>query len=359
MSHMRSVLFRQWRLLLLLSVGVLLLVLTLRAVTVSQLFDALRELQLWEVLLLALVNGLIIISFTGRWWLFLLGQGYRIPLLRLTGYRMAAFGVSYFTPGPHFGGEPLQVYLVTRRHGVPTAVSIAAVTMDKLFELAANFTFLVLGLIFGLQRRVVPGAVGDQAIAYAVLLLLAPLAVLGALWLGKHPLSAVLSLLLRLWPNPLLKRWHAVLYQSELLVTDLCRQRPRLLFAALGVSSLSWVLVIGEYWLTTRFLGLDLTFAQAILALIATRIAILLPVPAGLGTLEASQVIAMNLLGKNPATGAAIALLIRARDVLVGLLGLWIGGAGIWSLAAQPIGEVSHAPMSADDRPAPAAPAVH
>lgn len=354
MRSMVSFLRRNWRRLLLLSVGALLLVLTLRAVTLSELLASLRELKPWELLLLALVNGLIIVSFAGRWWLFLQGQGYRIPLLRLTGYRMAAFGVSYFTPGPHFGGEPLQVYLVTRRHGVPTTVSIAAVTMDKLFELVANFTFLAVGLIFGLRSRVVPVAIGDQAIAYALLLLLIPVALLGALWLGKHPLSALLRGILSVWPNPLLARGHAILYRSEHLVTDLCRHRPRLLGAALAVSILNWLLIIGEYWLTTRFLGLNLTFAEAILALIATRIAILLPMPAGLGTLEASQVIAMNLLGKNPASGAAIGLLIRARDVVVGLLGLWIGGTGIWSLAAQSTEESSHGAVPTDDQPAPA-----
>ncbi len=284
-------------------------------------------------LLLAAANALVIITFSGRWWLFLVGQGYRLPYLKLVGYRLAAFGVSYFTPGPHFGGEPLQVFLVTERDDVPADVSIAAVTMDKLFELIANFTFLLVGLILVLQHGLLAGSLGNQALAYSLLLLLLPAGLLIALWNGHHPLSALLGVVMARWPSPTLSRWHDTLWRSEDLVAQLCRRRPDILVAASAVSALSWVALIGEYWLMTQLLGIDLTFGQAITALIAARFAILLPMPAGLGALEASQAIAMNLLGMDPAAGVALALLIRTRDVLLGLFGLWLGGASVWRVA--------------------------
>jgi len=87
-----------------------------------------------------------------------------------------------------------------------------------------------------------------------------------------------------------------------------------------------------------------LTPLQAATALVAARIAILLPMPAGLGALEASQALAMSSLGLDPAYGVAIALLIRGRDVLLGLSGLALGGARVWQhasphdpLAPQPV----------------------
>jgi hypothetical protein len=45
-----------------------------------------------------------------------------------------------------------------------------------------------------------------------------------------------------------------------------------------------------------------------------------------LGSLEASQVLAMGLIGVTPAAGIALSLVIRARDVLLGVSGLWLGG---------------------------------
>jgi uncharacterized membrane protein YbhN (UPF0104 family) len=59
---------------------------------------------------------------------------------------------------------------------------------------------------------------------------------------------------------------------------------------------------------------------------LAARLALLLPLPAAVGALEASQIAAMSLLGFSPATGATLALLIRLRDVTLGIVGLGLAG---------------------------------
>jgi uncharacterized membrane protein YbhN (UPF0104 family) len=48
----------------------------------------------------------------------------------------------------------------------------------------------------------------------------------------------------------------------------------------------------------------------------------LLPIPAGLGALEAGQVFALGALGYSPVQAISLALLIRARDLLFGGLGV-------------------------------------
>ncbi|MEZ4584410.1 MAG: lysylphosphatidylglycerol synthase transmembrane domain-containing protein [Caldilineaceae bacterium] len=269
-----------------------------------------------------------------RWWLFLHARRATASYHKLVGYRLAArlASATLRPPNSHFGGEPLQVYLVTQRHGVPASASIAAVTLDKIFELIVNFTFLAAGLLFVIRTQVSPADVGNDAVFYALGLLALPLVLLALLWRGRHPLSGALGALRRVTDGPRLQRWQAVLRTSEDDVAVLCRTQPSILTAALGVSLLSWAAIIGEYWLMTRLLGLPLTLEQALLALVAARIAILLPMPAGLGALEASQVLALQMLGFSGATGATIALIIRARDVFLGLIGLWIGGAGIWTV---------------------------
>jgi uncharacterized membrane protein YbhN (UPF0104 family) len=57
----------------------------------------------------------------------------------------------------------------------------------------------------------------------------------------------------------------------------------------------------------------------------AARIAILVPVPAGLGSLEAALVLVSRAMGEPAAVGAALSLLIRLRDTGFGLFGLWLG----------------------------------
>jgi uncharacterized protein (TIRG00374 family) len=323
----------------LLAAGLLLLGLVLRSVSPGEVLAVLRELTVGEIAALALVNALILISFSGRWWIFLRAQGHPIGLRHLLAYRLTAFGISYFTPGPHLGGEPYQVYAVVRRHRTPLPVAIAAVTLDKLLEMLLNFSFLVGGvLVLLLHRRGLAPWLEQQLTLYALLLLALPAGLLAGLALGRRPLSALLGLLDRLAQHRpggvfIPPNWQNAVRRSEEQTGLLCRRHPRALLAAAGVSVLSWIGLIGEFWLLTRVLGLQLTVIDAATALVAARIAILLPLPAGLGALEASQALAMQSLGLDPGIGVAISLLLRARDVLLALLGLWIGGVHVWQQA--------------------------
>jgi uncharacterized membrane protein YbhN (UPF0104 family) len=109
-------------------------------------------------------------------------------------------------------------------------------------------------------------------------------------------------------------------------MNSLCQQNPAALLGAIGISGLSWALMITEFYLMVSFLGVSLTLVQLIALLTAARVAYLLPLPGGWGTLEASQVWALSLMGFNPAAGLGLSLLIRLRDVALGLLGLWWAG---------------------------------
>lgn len=330
-----------------LALAIALLWLTLRAVNLVEVWEYLRRLQPGQLLLLLAVNVAVLATFSARWWLLLYAQGYALPYHNLIAYRLATFAVSYFTPGPHFGGEPLQVYLVSARHQVPVSVSIAAVVLDKVLEMLANFTFLTLGVIFVLRLQVLPGASDEQLLVASLLLLALPVAVLVALWLGWHPLSALLARLDRPWqrvarrfgrqPAPLTTSafFHTV-RQSEDQSIALCRRHPMILLLALGASALSWAAIVAEFWLMTSVLGLGLTLGQAVAALLAARVAILLPLPAALGALEASQALAMRALGQSPAAGVSLSLLIRGRDVLLGVLGLLLAGTLVWWRKERP-----------------------
>jgi uncharacterized membrane protein YbhN (UPF0104 family) len=71
--------------------------------------------------------------------------------------------------------------------------------------------------------------------------------------------------------------------------------------------------------------------------LFAMRVAILFPMPAGLGVVEAGLALAATALGLSPAAGLSMSLLIRLRDVTLGLVGLWLGGFTLWSQQTSPV----------------------
>ncbi len=327
---MKRPILRDWRSLLPFLIGILLIWWVLRNVSLREVGATLGHLSWTDLGLLVVANAIVLGLLTLRWAIFLWSQGCRVSFLHLVNYRLAAFGVSYFTPGPHFGGEPLQVYLPVKRNGVDFDKAVTAVALDKALELIVNFAFLVAAALFVLQRGLLTGASGLSVVGYAIVLLAIPALLLGSIWAGRHPLSAPVAWWQRRRNSARLQTAARRIRQSEDAVGNLCRRQPGAIALALVVALLAWLAMIGEFWLATVVLDIGLTPGQALVALLAMRLAILLPMPAGLGALEASLVMAMELLGVSGAAGLSLALLIRARDVLLGLLGLALGGYSLW-----------------------------
>jgi uncharacterized protein (TIRG00374 family) len=314
--------------LLLVLVPFLLLWWTFRQVAFEQVWATLRQLNAIQITIWLLINVGLVTLMTGRWWLILHSLGHYLPYLTLTRYRLGSFAVSYFTPGPQFGGEPIQVLALRQYHGIPGTTSTASVGLDKLFELIANFSFLVFGTTIALTGAWLSDEWRISGLALAMGLLVIPLAYLVLMLNGKQPLNRMTDYL----PRKIARnRISLVLRNVEIEMSVFCINFPKTVLKATLVSFSVWLCMIFEYWLMTYFLGLQLSLMQAVSALTAARLAFLTPLPGGLGALEASQVLALQTLGAEPTYGISISLLIRLRDILFGLAGL----LGLVSLIQQ------------------------
>jgi len=307
----------------------------LKGVRLADVGATLGRLGAGPIAVLAVVNLGVVAAFAGRWWALLAADGYRVPYGELTLYRLAAFAISYFTPGTQFGGEPLQAYLLQRRHAVPLPTAAASVILDRVLEMTFNFAFLAIGMVVVLRLGVYPPGTGLLLAAAAVVLLLAPVFYFAAVRFGRRPGSWLLGHAPSvLAGRPWMVRLRGFVVTAEDEVHRLTRDRPLGIVAGLAASVLSWAAVLAEWWLATAYLGFPLSAAYLIAVVTATRVAFLVPVPGALGALEASLVLALTALGYRAEQALALALLIRVRDVAFGALGLWIGGA----LAGAPNG---------------------
>ena len=297
----------------------------LRTVPLIEIWNVLKQLKLWQIGVLLLLNALVLIAMTARWWIIIRAENPNIPFLQLIRYRLAVFGLSYFTPGPQVGGEPLQVIYLQRNHGVTFARATAAVIMDKLLEFLANFILLGIGLTaairVGLVTRSSTQAIGSLILLAAILLW--PLVHLVLLYRGKYPISAVIRAAMSHFKK---QKWMRLVIVSERMAGAFTRRHPLVLLAALGFSLLSWSGMVAEYFMMAEFLQAQLTAEQTLAALTAALFAFLMPLPGGLGALEASQVYVMMAFGHSAAVGIGISLLMRARDILNGGLGLLLAG---------------------------------
>jgi len=301
-----------------------LLYFALRNAPLVDIWKTLNKLKLWQIFTLLGINILIYLLITLRWWLILRAENRKISFLPLLAIRVSVFGISYFTLGPQVGGEPLQVLYLERKYGMTYTRATSTVVVDKLLEFLANFILLSVGLTAIFQAGVLSANDGSSFLSLLGLIILLswPPVHIILLYQGKYPVSTIL----RKFSNNKTVRFIAA---SERLAGIFCHRHLSSLLAAIVVSILGAIGMLSEYFMMTSFLGIHISIWQTIAAWTAGWLAFLIPLPGGLGALEASQVFAFGIFGISAASAIGVALLIRARDLLIGGLGLLIASRGV------------------------------
>ncbi|MDQ2692837.1 MAG: flippase-like domain-containing protein [Chloroflexota bacterium] len=313
------------RLLVIYTVLAFLLYFALRKVPLIEILTVIGQLQLSELGVLFLLNALVIAAMTARWWVIVRAENPGMPFLPMIRYRLAVFGLSYFTPGPQVGGEPLQVLYLQRHHDISLARATSAVIMDKLLEFLANFILIATGLTAALRLGLFTHSnlqISASLIPMAAVLLW-PGIHLVLLYQGRYPISSLLRSAAGLIGTP---RWARLIVVAERMAASFTRRKPGSLSIALMFSFAAWAGMALEYFLIASYLNASLTIEQTLAALTAALVAFLMPLPGGLGALEASQVFALQTMGYPPALGISISLILRGRDILNGVVGLLFAG---------------------------------
>jgi hypothetical protein len=305
-----------------------LLYFALRNAPIDEIWTTLRRLRPWQIGILLGLNLFIYTLITLRWWIIVRAENRGVRYFSLFPVRIAVFGVSYFTPGPHVGGEPLQVFHLQQKYRFTYMHATASVILDKLLEFLANFFLLSIGLTAIVQAGILPTNGGSSRLSLIALVILCmwpPIHII-LLYKQRHPLSALLRAVPFIRKNAKPVRFIAA---SERLAGAYCRRHLPSLLLAVAVSLCAGAGMVTEFALIVGFLHIQLPLWQTLSAWTAGWFSLLAPLPGGLGALEASQVFALGLFGISPPTAISVTLIMRGRDILIGGIGLLLAGRDV------------------------------
>ncbi len=310
-------------------IGVLLLIAllysALRNAPLLEIWAVIQRVQLWQIIVILSMDLLIYMCTTARWWFIVNADNKHVKYFPLIPVRISVFGVSYFTIGPQVGGEPLQILYLQRNHGLTYTRAASTVVMDKLLEFLANFALLAFGLTAIVHAGILSRN-GDPPLMSLIglaALVAWPLIHILLLYKKVYPVSAFLRALPAVPQDSKITRF---IRASERLAGRFCQRHPRALLAAIFVSLLAAVGMVGEYAVITVSMQVGLRFWQTAAAWTAGWLSFLVPLPGGLGALEASQVFALGFFGYAAPVAISVVLLMRGRDLLIGGLGLILAG---------------------------------
>ena len=278
----------------------------------------------WGLGVVCAVHALPVAATALAWRSLLVSQGVRAPVGDLLALRWIGDAINALLPVAQIGGEIVRGRLLAKR-GHNGAVVAASVGIDITAALVSLLAFVVVGGSFAAVYA------GDGLPALELLI-------------GAGVLTGMLTILLTVQSGGLLSRLG---HRIEAAAAD----RPRLLVVAGGTVALDdalqrlrqargaivrcflwrfagWMLGAVEIWVALRLMGqpVDLLDAIALEAIAqAVRNAGFF-VPAGIGVQEGGYLVGAAAIGVAPDAALALALVKRARDVLLGLpaLGVWI-----------------------------------
>jgi uncharacterized membrane protein YbhN (UPF0104 family) len=115
---------------------------------------------------------------------------------------------------------------------------------------------------------------------------------------------------------------------AERMTSLFCRKHIGAMITAVGFSLFAILGIVIEYYLMASFLGMRINALQVFAALTSMQVAFLMPLPGGLGALEASQVFALGAFGQPASAAISLTLIMRARDIMNGGLGMLLAGGG-------------------------------
>lgn len=273
-----------------------------------------------------LLNILIIVVLAYRWQILVQPLNQALPFMALLMVRQAGQVVSFVTPGPQFGGEPLQVYWLWKVYSLSGHMSVLAVGLDRFYELWVNFAVLIFAVVlFGYITAITP-----QTWIPVLLLILVfiCLLTLSAWVLVRFPerISKIIERITTRWQRvPVLSKLDVVFSRMHSELIKLLQKHKTALMMALLISIAGWLGMGLELWMLLSFFDPAPTVSGFILLFIAVRLAFLLPLPGGIGTLEAAVFWVCQLLGLPGESAVGLIVLMRVRDAL-------IMGAGILAL---------------------------
>ena len=221
--------------------------------------------------------------------------------------------VNNLLPVARIGGEVVSARLLMKR-GLRKGPTIAGLVVDMTLCIVAQFFFTLLGLALLVHRTSDEQAIGLVAIGLVVTVPI--VAVLG--FVQRAGLFALLARIFRTLFGTKFDRIVGSAMSLDRAVHVVYRRRRRAVACCL-LQFLASIVAAGESWIALHYLGHPIGFVDAVLleALTQAVASAAFVVPGAIGIQEGGFLVFGGLLGLPSELALALALVRRARDLLI------------------------------------------
>ncbi|MFA5030940.1 MAG: lysylphosphatidylglycerol synthase transmembrane domain-containing protein [Patescibacteria group bacterium] len=317
-------------------IGIVLFIAVLKYIGFDAFKAAFESFSWWTIGIIAVLGYVQTIVATYRWKIILRAQGDDVSLKKLIAPKFTGLTVSYLTPGPNVGGEPVQAFFLKRNTGIGYSKGFASILVDKILDFTYPLPFLIAALVYAF----ITYDISWQAIGIFVFTLLLLIFLLGMFYIQTYRGIGFFSSLIRFFRlhrfGKMQRLIDKMLYFEELIIKFFNHQKD-LFMKGLFLSLIGGMIVLLQFVIVLLSLGIEANVLAVLLMMVFMILSSFMPIPAGLGTYEAGQVIVFSALGYPASIGVAFMLIIRSAEVFkLGLGIFFLSHAGIRVLQQLP-----------------------
>jgi len=137
-------------------VGFILLILIFYFIGIQKVFSQMREVGFLGVSVFLLNAFLVFFIDAISWQVILKSYGHHLPFKDVLTAKLVGIAIGYLTPSMYIGGEPVRVYMTSKKHNLSVTSIGATVIVNKFLELGAGLFFVYLGSIWILIEYPLP-----------------------------------------------------------------------------------------------------------------------------------------------------------------------------------------------------------
>jgi len=274
--------------------------------------DALAVFTGWQGLAIFGLTILMALVGTWKWKEILKGIEIKIPFRALFGPYLTGFAIMFLAPILIWGGEIFRGYVLKNRNSIPWSKGMASVIIDRILEWTANLAVIFLGGIFFLSVIGFPPT--KLAIIFGGLFLIFFAGISFFYFKSIKKESMVKFFIPGGQDQPLeVEKEIFAFFRSS---------KKSAVWKTIGLSFLRAAIMYFRAFILILFLGKNIGVLPALSVLGFSYLAVIIPIPAALGSHEAIQTFAFNSLGLGASTAAAFTMIIRGAELIIALLGL-------------------------------------
>lgn len=278
----------------------------------------------WQGIVIFLLTLFIAGLNIRRWQFILKTQGYNFSLQDLGDIWLAGNTISYLTPIAIFGGETFMGIGLKRRFALPWQKNIASIFILRILNLTCTFLFLCLGVITFLISVGLPP---ENIFLISGPTILSLGGILAIFYYQSFRRKSIFKRFLENWGRKFTRKNFLNsqgIIQAEQEIFSFFNPRNKVMWQGLTLAFFSFCLNLIRFWFIIFFLeGYFINLLQLFAIFAFVTLAYILPFPAALGSLEASQALVFSSLGLGPDLGTAFSLILRGAELSLAFLGIF------------------------------------